>query len=79
MSGPISTRHRIADDVEEYTGKAATVDVVADPNVPGTYAVRARTRPGGAVLYFLWYASGADALQRLEEVQFNTWPPRARA
>lgn len=63
--------------ITEYTGEApASVQVHPDPKVEGSYAARARFKDGDKV-DFLVAAGSPVSADGLEEVTFETWPPRS--
>lgn len=71
-------KDRIKKAIRDYSGKEpSTLDIVPDPYVKGVWACRAVV--GGQEVDFIWVEakSGADA-EELEEVEFRSWPPRAR-
>lgn len=70
--------HRqIRKDVEAYTGRRiGELEAVPDPRVVDVWAVRAKLR-GRNPATFLWRFVSPDAApeDRLEEVEFTSWPP----
>lgn len=69
----------------DYSPVPESVEVMADPQVDGTYAARFADEDGTTVdLLFVTASYPADGLtdaqlieQTLEEVEYETWPPRS--
>ena len=55
------------------------LDVVADPQVPGCYAIQVVAKGMGTVQFLLRGVPAANVVAGdLEEVEFTTWPPKMR-
>lgn len=72
----------IKEAVRFYTGRRVKkIEVVIDPRVEGTYAVRAKVRKDGEVKFLVTGWDGKrnlDPFLDMEEVDFLTWPPISR-
>lgn len=55
----------------DYKNPDNKVEVVPDPQVEGTYAVRVYRKSDNLTFDLLWYKGGFD------EVDFETWPPKS--
>jgi len=65
--------------VEDYAGKELlNLDVIPDPQVPGSFAIKAvyKAFPDKPV-FFLISAGDPISWEYLEEVEFESWPPRS--
>lgn len=83
---------KLKDAIERYTGREVTeLECVSDPQVPGTWAIRAGVRryrakdanKGVKYIEFLVLdvkeSTTVEELERsLEECEFTNWPPTPR-
>jgi hypothetical protein len=64
--------------IEVYLGRTIrTIDIENDPYVPDTYALRADDMDF-LVTGFKKCNTIGDVMERLEEAEFESWPPRVR-
>lgn len=79
-------KERIGYALDQYLGvKVTSLEIVPDPGVPGTYAVRAQWRDSdGQIQTQDFIVTGVvrggmiDINTQVEEVEFKSWPPRSR-
>jgi len=67
--------------VEEYTGvKVKSIQVIADPQVSGCYAMRAIMMEevcDTKTLYFIKTHSDPITADTIEDAEFESWPPKS--
>lgn len=78
-------KSRLGYAIDQYTGmKVAALEVYPDPHVEGTYAARAQwSDENGDIVTQDFLVKGVKRggsidPDSLEEVEFNSWPPKSR-
>jgi hypothetical protein len=70
-------QQRLTEAVKNYLGTKnfKSMKTYPDPQVPGTYAIRAINKRGENVDFL--YCGGEPIEDNLEEVEYNSWPPKS--
>lgn len=75
----LTTRERITAAVTKYLGtEPSRIDIVDDPRIEGSYAIKASVKRASKPIYFLFRQGAELTADDIEEVEFRTWPPESR-